>query len=35
MTRHRIDAAFHGTRSNDDARGYALAQEVLAAATRA
>jgi len=30
MTRRRVDAAFRGTRTNDDAAGYALAQEVLA-----
>ena len=30
MTRERIDAAFRGTRTNHDAAGYALAQDVLA-----
>ena len=30
--RRRIDESFRGTRDNDDARGYALAQDVLAGA---
>jgi alkylation response protein AidB-like acyl-CoA dehydrogenase len=30
MTRERVDAAFRGTRTNHDAAGYALAQDVLA-----
>ncbi len=30
MTRERVEAAFRGTRTNHDAAGYALAQDVLA-----
>ena len=30
MTKERVDAAFRGTRTNHDAAGYALAQDVLA-----
>jgi len=30
MTRHRVDATFHGARDNADAQSYALAQDVLA-----